>query len=88
MRSQSDPCMMSIFGTRPTQLLSHEPARRPRMADVNVSLDSSDLPVIIEALEFRNAALRRTASEKREIEQRPLVEQIKLLINTFKSIQS
>jgi predicted xylose isomerase-like sugar epimerase len=58
------------------------------MADVNVSLDSSDIPVIIEALEFRHAALRRTASEKREIEQRPLVQQIKLLINTFKSIQS
>jgi hypothetical protein len=58
------------------------------MADVNVSLDSSDIPVIVEALEFRNAALRRSASKKREIEQRPLVEQIDLLINTFKSIQS
>jgi len=45
------------------------------MADVNVSLDSSDIPVILEALEFRNAALRRTASRKRELEQRPLVEQ-------------
>jgi len=58
------------------------------MADVNVSLDSSDIPVILEALEFRNAALRRTASRKRELEQRPLVEQINLLINTFKSVQS
>jgi len=58
------------------------------MADVNVSLDSSDIPVIVEALEFRNASLKRTASKKREIEQRPLVEQINLLINTFKSIQS
>ena len=58
------------------------------MADVNVSLDSSDIPVIVEALEFRNAALTRTASKKREIEQRPLVEQINLLINTFKSVQS
>ena len=58
------------------------------MADVNVSLDSSDIPVILEALEFRSAALRRTASKKREIEQRPLVEQINLLINTFKSVQS
>jgi hypothetical protein len=58
------------------------------MADVNVSLDSSDIPVIVEALEFRNAALRRSASKKREIEQRPLVEQINLLINTFKSVQS
>jgi hypothetical protein len=38
------------------------------MADVNVSLDSSDIPVILEALEFRNAALRRTASKRREIE--------------------
>jgi len=58
------------------------------MADVNVSLDSSDIPVILEALEFRNAAFRRTASRKRELEQRPLVEQINLLINTFKSVQS
>jgi hypothetical protein len=58
------------------------------MADVNVSLDSSDIPVIVEALEFRNAALRRTASKKREVEQRPLVEQINLLIKTFKSVQS
>jgi hypothetical protein len=58
------------------------------MADVNVSLDSSDIPVIVEVLEFRNAALRQTASKKREIEQRPLVEQINLLINTFKSVQS
>jgi hypothetical protein len=58
------------------------------MADVNVSLDSSDIPVILDALEFRNAALRRTASKKREIEQRPLIEQINLLINTFKSVQS
>jgi hypothetical protein len=58
------------------------------MADVNVSLDSSDIPVIVEALEFKNAALRRSASKKREMEQRPLVEQINLLINTFKSLQS
>jgi hypothetical protein len=58
------------------------------MADVNVSLDSSDIPVIVEALEFKNAALRRTASKKSEIEQRPLVEQINLLINTFKGVQS
>jgi hypothetical protein len=58
------------------------------MADVNVSLDSSDIPVIVEALEFRNAALSRSASKKRELEQRSLVEQINLLINTFKSIQS
>ena len=41
------------------------------MADVNVNLDSSDSPVILEALEFRNAALTRTAMKKREIEQRP-----------------
>jgi hypothetical protein len=58
------------------------------MADVNISLDSSDIPVILEALEFRNAVLRRTASKKRESEQRPLIEQINLLINTFKSVQS
>ena len=58
------------------------------MADVNVSLDSTDIPVILEALEFRNAALRRTASKKREMEQHPLVEQINLLIHTFKSVQS
>jgi hypothetical protein len=58
------------------------------MSDVNVSLDSSDIPVIVEALEFKNAALRRTASKKRETEQHPLVNQLKLLINTFKSVQS
>jgi predicted xylose isomerase-like sugar epimerase len=57
------------------------------MADVNVSLDSSDLPVIVEALEFKNAALRRTASKKREIEHRPLADQVNLLNNTFRSLQ-
>jgi hypothetical protein len=57
------------------------------MADVNVSLDSSDIPVIVEALEFKNAALSRSASKKREMEQRPLVEHINRLINTFKSVQ-
>jgi hypothetical protein len=58
------------------------------MASVNVSLDSSDVPVIVEALEFKNAALKRTASKKREIEQRPLTDQIGLLINRFASLQS
>ena len=33
------------------------------MSDVNVSLDSSDIPVIVEALEFKKAALQRTASK-------------------------
>jgi hypothetical protein len=56
------------------------------MADVDVSLDSSDIPVIIEALEFRRAALKRSASRKREIELGPLVEQLGVLINTFKSV--
>jgi hypothetical protein len=58
------------------------------MSDVNVSLDSSDIPVIVEALEFKKAALKRTASKKRETEQHPLVVQIDLLINTFNSVQS
>jgi hypothetical protein len=58
------------------------------MADVNIRLDSSDIPVIVEALEFKNAALSRSASKKREMEQRPLVEHINRLINTFKSVQS
>jgi hypothetical protein len=58
------------------------------MADVNVSLDSSDIPVIVEALEFKRAALQRTASKKREAEQRALVAQIDLLINTLRSIAS
>jgi hypothetical protein len=57
------------------------------MADVNIRLDSSDIPVIVEALEFKNAALSRSASKKREMEQRPLVEHINRLINTFKSVQ-
>jgi hypothetical protein len=57
------------------------------MADVEVSLDSSDLAVIIQALEFKRASLQHTASKKLEAEQRPLVEQIDLLINTFKSVQ-
>jgi hypothetical protein len=56
------------------------------MADVNVSLDSSDIPVIVEALKFKKAALQRTASKKREAEQQALVVQIDLLINTFNSI--
>jgi hypothetical protein len=58
------------------------------MAEVNVSLDSSDIGVIVEALEFWHAALRRTASKKREIEQRPLVERINLLVDRLKSVQS
>src|SRR5262245_2206034 len=53
------------------------------MADVTVNLDSSDLPVIVEALEFRKAVLQRTASEKRRREQEALIVQIDLLINTF-----
>jgi hypothetical protein len=57
------------------------------MADVTVSLDSSDIPVILEALEFRKASLERTASRKLESEQHPTVLQIDLLINTLKSIQ-
>jgi len=57
------------------------------MADVNVSLDASDIPVILEALIFKKAALKRTASKQREAEQRSLVEQIELLINTFTSIR-
>ena len=55
------------------------------MADINVSLDSSDVPVIVEALTFKKAALQRTASKKREAEQHPLAVQIDLLINTFNS---
>jgi hypothetical protein len=57
------------------------------MADVNVSLDSSDIPLILDALEFKKRALKRTASKKLEVEQHALVEQIDLLINTFKSAQ-
>jgi hypothetical protein len=53
------------------------------MADITVSLDASDLPVILEALEFKIASLRRTASEKRQKEQRPLIVHLDLLINTF-----
>jgi hypothetical protein len=54
---------------------------------LTVSLDSSDIPVILEALEFRKASLERTASRKLESEQHPTVLQIDLLINTLKSIQ-
>jgi len=49
--------MISADGVRPIS-----PAGRPHRADVNVNLDS-DIPVILEALEFRNA-LRRTASKR------------------------
>jgi len=57
------------------------------MADVSVSRHSSDIPVKIEALEFKNAALKRSASQELEIEHAisreigVLVEQIDLLIN-------
>ena len=57
------------------------------MADVNLSLDSSDVPILVEALEFKNAALKRSASKKREIEQRPLMDHIGLLINTLRGLQ-
>jgi hypothetical protein len=57
------------------------------MADVTVSLDSSDIPVILDALQFRKASLKRTASRKMESEQHPMVLQIDLLINTLRSIQ-
>jgi hypothetical protein len=52
------------------------------MADVNVSLDSSDIPVIIEALESMQAALE----EENYDEPHPAIKQIDLLINTFKSV--
>lgn len=58
------------------------------MSDVNVSLDSSDIPVIVEALQFKKSALQRTASKKRETEQHPLALQIDLLITTFNSVRS
>jgi hypothetical protein len=55
------------------------------MADVDVSLDSSDIPVILDALEMKKASLKRIASNKMSAAQGPLREQIDLLINTFKS---
>lgn len=57
------------------------------MADITVSLDSSDVPVILNALEMKQASLARTASKKLQMEQQPLLAQIDLLINTFKSLQ-
>lgn len=56
------------------------------MADVTVSLDSSDIPVILDALELKKASLKRTASKKMSAAQGPLREQIDLLINTFKNV--
>jgi hypothetical protein len=46
------------------------------VSEINVSLDSSDIPVIVEALTFKKAALKRTASKKRAAEQEALVVQI------------
>jgi hypothetical protein len=57
------------------------------VSDVTVSLDSSDIPVILNALELKRASLARGASKKLKIEQQPLLAQIELLINTFESIQ-
>jgi hypothetical protein len=57
------------------------------VSEINVSHDSSDIPVIVEALTFKKAALKRTASKKRAAEQEALVVQIDLLINTFNSIR-
>ncbi len=56
------------------------------MSDVTVTLDSSDIPVILEALIFKKSALKRTASQKRAAEQQALVVQLDLLINTFGSV--
>lgn len=53
------------------------------MSDVNISLDSSDIPIIIEALESMQASL----DEEDYDEPHPAIRQIDLLINTFKSAQ-
>jgi hypothetical protein len=58
------------------------------MSDISVSLDSSDIPVILDALAYKKAALKRTASKRLEREQHSTVVQIDLLINTLRSVQS
>ena len=57
------------------------------MTDVNLSLAPSSIPVILDALEFRKKSLKRTASKKREAEQRPHIAQIDLLIDVFNSVR-
>jgi hypothetical protein len=57
------------------------------VATLTVSLDSSDIPVLLTALEMQRASLARTASKKLQLEQQPLLAQINLLIDTLKRIQ-
>ena len=57
------------------------------MADINLSLDPSSISALLDALEFRKKSLQRTASKKREAEQRPHVAQVDLLIDVLKSLQ-
>ena len=56
------------------------------MSDIDVNLDSADLPIIVEALEAMKASLLH-ADEADSTHQHPTVLQINLLINTFKSAQ-
>jgi hypothetical protein len=55
------------------------------MSDINVELDSSDIPVIIDALEL----LMETLEEQHDdAGPHPTLKQVDLLLNTFRSLQS
>ncbi|HEY2644902.1 MAG TPA: hypothetical protein VGI56_14190 [Galbitalea sp.] len=57
------------------------------MADVTVSLDSSDIPVILDALKHRRRALD-DRNESPDQSGATMVQELDLLINTFESVQA
>lgn len=54
------------------------------MADVTVGLDSSDIPVVVDALECLRASLEQGGKDS---EPHPTLQQVNLLINTFATVR-
>ena len=54
------------------------------MSDIRVELDSSDIPVIIDALEHLMESLEE---QEDDAGPHPSLQQVDLLLNTFKSVQ-
>jgi hypothetical protein len=62
------------------------------MADVDVNLDSSDLPLIVEALELLRRELNEReqhhAGDAQPADEHPTIVQLDLLINTFRTVRA
>ncbi len=58
------------------------------MADVDINLDSSDIPLILDALQLLRASLDGRDEEADGGANHPALAQIDLLINTFETISA